>query len=147
MAWCHQAANHHLSQCWPMSQCGIARQYGIARLQWVDITTFSSFLTHWGRVTHICVSWLDHHRFRSWLVAWTAPSHYPNQCWNIVNWTLRNKLQWIFNRNSNIFIQGNAFENGVCEMASILSWPQCVNTLMPEQNVGLFSVNIFRCIF
>ena len=23
-----------------------------------------------------------------------APSHYLNQCWNIVNWTLGNKLQW-----------------------------------------------------
>ena len=58
--------------------------------------------------------------------AWTAPSHYLNQCWNIVNWTLRNKLHWNFNRNSNIFIQENAIENGVCEMASILSRPQWV---------------------
>ena len=40
-----------------------------------------------------------------WLVAWSAPSHYLNQCWNIVNWTLRNKLQWNFNRSSNIVIQ------------------------------------------
>ena len=24
------------------------------------------------------------------------PSHYLNQCWNIVNWTLGNKLQWNF---------------------------------------------------
>ena len=56
-----------------------------------------------------------------------APSHYLNQCWNIVNWTLRNKLRWNFNRNSKIFIKENAFENVVCEMASILSRPQCVN--------------------
>ena len=49
-----------------------------------------------------------------------------NQCWNIVNWTLRNKLQWNFNRNSIIFIQENALQNVVCEMASILSRPQCV---------------------
>ena len=56
-----------------------------------------------------------------------APNHYLNQWWNIVNWTLRNKLQWNFNRNSNIFIQENALENVVCEMASILSLPQCVN--------------------
>ena len=47
------------------------------------------------------------------------PSHYLNHCWNIVNWTLGNKFQWNFNRNSNIFIQENAFENVVCEMASI----------------------------
>ena len=55
-----------------------------------------------------------------------APSHYLNQCWNIVNWTLRNKHHWNFNRNSNIFIKENA-EDLVCEMASILSQPQCVN--------------------
>ena len=44
--------------------------------------------------------------------------------------TLRNKLQWNINRNSYIFIQENALENVVCEMASILSRPQCVNTAM-----------------
>ena len=32
--------------------------------------------THWGRVTHTCV--ID-------------SSHYRNQCWDIVNWTLRKK--------------------------------------------------------
>ena len=36
-------------------------------------------------MTHICIG--D--------PGWTAPSHYLNQCWNIVNWTLMNKLQWI----------------------------------------------------
>ena len=88
----------------------------------------SCLLTHWGRVTHICVGNLTIIGSDNGLiVAWTAPSHYLNQCWNIVNWTLRNKLQWNFNRNSNIFIQQNALQNGVCEMASILSRPQCVN--------------------
>ena len=33
---------------------------------------------------------------------WAVPSNYLNQCWNIVNWNLRNKLQWNFNRNSKI---------------------------------------------
>ena len=43
------------------------------------------------------------------------------------SWTnLRNKLQWNFNRNSNIFIQADALQNVVCEMGSILSRPQCV---------------------
>ena len=32
-------------------------------------------------------------------------SHYPNQCWIIVNWTPGNKLQWNLNRNSIIFIK------------------------------------------
>ena len=38
----------------------------------------------------------------------------------IVNWTLRNKLQWNFNQNTKC-IQDNPSENIVCEMASILS--------------------------
>ena len=85
-------------------------------------------LTHWGRVTHICFGNLTIIGSDNGLiVAWSEPSHYLNQCWNIVNWNLRNKFQWNFNRNSNIFIQENALENVVCEMASILSRPRCVN--------------------
>ena len=53
-------------------------------------------------------------------------SHYLNPCWNIVNGIHKNKFQFNFNRNSSIFIQENALENVVCEMASILSPPQCV---------------------
>ena len=40
---------------------------------------------------------------------------------------LLNKRPWIFNRNSDILIQENAFENTVCEMAAILSRSQCVS--------------------
>ena len=43
------------------------------------------------------------------LVACSVPSHYPNQCWLIVNWTLRNKLQWNSNRKTKLFIHENAF--------------------------------------
>ena len=43
-----------------------------------------------------------------------------------------NKLQWNFIWNSNIFIQENAFESVVCEMAAILSRPQCVKTSLSE---------------
>ena len=50
-----------------------------------------------------------------------APSHYLNQCWDIVSWSPRNKLQWNFNRNSNIFTVKNTFENVVCQMSAILS--------------------------
>ena len=68
----------------------------------------------------------NHHWFRKWLVASMVPSHYLIQCWNIVNLTLRSKLQWNFNWNSNIFIKINALQNVVWEMAAILSRPQCV---------------------
>ena len=41
----------------------------------------------------------NHHWLRLWLVAWTAPCHYPDRCWNVVNWTTGNKLQWNLNPN------------------------------------------------
>ena len=50
---------------------------------------------------------------------WSAPSHYLNQCWDIVNWTPKNKLQWNFNRNSYIFIKKIPFQNLVWKMAAI----------------------------
>ena len=77
--------------------------------------------------------WISHLWFRVWLVAWPAPSHYLNQCWNMVNSHLRNKLQWILKRNSYIFTHENAFENIVCEMAAILYRPQCVNVKNSDQ--------------
>ena len=50
-------------------------------------STSPTQLTHWGRVTHICVIKLSNHWFRLWLATWPVPSHYLNQCWNSVNWT------------------------------------------------------------
>ena len=67
-------------------------------------------LTFLAIVLHICISEWGQHWFRWWLVAYFAPSHYVNQCWVIVNWPLRNKLQWNFNQNTNIFINKNASE-------------------------------------
>ena len=96
-----------------------------------------SELTHWGRVTHICVSKLtiivsDNGLAptRRQAIIWNNDG-YLNQCWDFVNWTFGNKLQWNFNRNSHIFIQENPFENVVWKMASIFSRPQCVHTLWP----------------
>ena len=44
MAWCRQAPSHYLSQCWSKS----ISPYGVSLGR--------NVLTHWGRVTHICVS-------------------------------------------------------------------------------------------
>ena len=83
-------------------------------------------LTRWGRVTHICVGHLTIINSNNGLFSWSAPNQYLNQWWNIVNWTLGNKLQWKFSRNSYIFVQRNAFENVTCKIPSISSRPQCV---------------------
>ena len=61
-----------------------------------------------------------------------APSHYLNQWWNIVNWTLGNKFQWNLNQNWIVFIQENACETLVWKMVSILSRPQCVHSSLIE---------------
>ena len=85
----------------------------------IMLRKWHAVLTHWGRVTHIFVGNLT--------IIGSDNGLALNQCWNIVNWTLRNKLQWNSNWNCIIFIQENALENVVWEMASILSRPQCVN--------------------
>ena len=72
-------------------------------------------LNHWGRVMH------NHHWFRWWLVAWSAPSHYLNQCCNLVNWTLKNKLGRNRNQNTQFVVHENACEDIFCEMAAISS--------------------------
>ena len=41
-----------------------------------------------------------------------------NQCWLVVNWILRNKLQWKRNQRLRIFIENYAFENFIYKMAS-----------------------------
>ena len=87
------------------------------------------YLTHWGRVTHICVSKLTTIGSDNGLSPGWSQAIYLNQCWNIVNSNLRNKLQWNFKGDLYSFIQVNAFENVVWKMAAIFSRPQCVNWL------------------
>ena len=80
--------------------------------------------THWGWVTHICVSKF----FSLGSDNGLSPGRRQAIIWTnaIINWTLRNKHQWNFNQNSYIFIQENAFEMVVWKMPAILSRPQCV---------------------
>ena len=85
-------------------------------------------LTHLPLKPHICISESGQHWLRKWLVAFSAPSHYLNQCLVIVHWNLRNKLQWNFNQNTKLFIRENAFENIICEKAAILSRGRWVNS-------------------
>ena len=56
-----------------------------------------------------------------------VPSHYLNQCWNIVNWTIRNKLQWIL-----IEIHTLSFKKLPLKLASAKWRPFCLglNVLM-----------------
>ena len=86
--------------------------YSITEINW----TYIGLLTHWGRVTHICVSKLSIigsdnglSRGRRQAIIWT------NAGILLIRTLGRN------------FIQENALENVVCEMASVLSQLQWVN--------------------
>ena len=63
----------------------------------------------------LCVNECGHHWFRQWLETCSVPTVHQNQCWRIVNWTLRNKTQCSFNKNTIIFIIENVIENIICE--------------------------------
>ena len=71
-------------------------------------------------MSHICVIGLGQRWFSQWPIACSAPSHYLNQYWRFVDWTLRNKFQWNSNKNTNHCIHWNAFENVVCKITAIL---------------------------
>ena len=91
----------------------------------------SACLIHWGWVTHICISNLTI----------IGSDNALSPCWRqAIIWAIAGVLligplgtnfSEISNRNLYIFIQGNGFENIVCKMPSILSLPQCVNSLRP----------------
>ena len=51
----------------------------------------------------------------------------PRQRQAIIWTNTLNIFQWNFISNSELFIQRNALENVVCEIAAILYLPQCVN--------------------
>ena len=83
--------------------------------------------THWGRVAHICVVNLTTIGSDNGL----SPGRRQAIIWTNAGILLFGPLgskQWNLNRNWYILSQENAFEIVVCEIAAILSRPQCVST-------------------
>ena len=58
-------------------------------------------------------------------MAWSAPNHYLNQCWNSVNGILRNILQWNVNLDENLLIAEVNFKIASAKLRPFLS-AQCV---------------------
>ena len=80
-------------------------------------------LTHWGRVTYLCVGNLNTivsdyglSPCRRQAIIWTNAAILL-----ILPLATKFKTQWNFNWNSNIFNKENAFAKVVCKMATILS--------------------------
>ena len=87
----------------------------------------NGLLTNRGRVTHPCVTKRGHHSFTLWLVAFSVPSHNPNQWRFIVNWTIGSKSQSNFNPKVMISIRENATEIWFAKSKPFrLPRPQCV---------------------
>ena len=97
-------------------QCG--------NIEWCPL---HAVLNHIPLAPHLCISELGQHWFRYWLVTYLVLTYYLNQCCVIVNWTLRNELQWNFNQNTKLFIHENASENVVSKTPTILSWGDELN--------------------
>ena len=86
-------------------------------------------LTHWGRVMHIYVSKLTiigsdngSSPGRRQAIIWTNAGI-------LLIGTLWTNFSEILSKIYTFFIQENAFENVVCEMAAISSGPQCVKSI------------------
>ena len=104
------------------------------------------FFTHWSRLTHIRANKLGHHLFKQWLITCSTPSHYRNQCWFTLNWTLGNKFQWNLNQNTTVFTEENQFENVVCTMTAILSLPQCVHWFPGVITLHIFHISVHKTL-
>ena len=75
---------------------------------------------------YICVS------RKTVLVACSAPSHYLNQCWLIVNWNSGNKFQWqLYQKNVGFFIQKCRWNVG--RATAISSPPPCMMILQIQK--------------
>ena len=93
-------------------------------------------LTHWGRVTHICVSKLTIIGSDNGLSPGRRQAIIWTNAWILLIWTLGTNFSEIISNISCIFIQENAFENVIWKKAAILSGPQCVKTELglPQDN-------------
>ena len=92
-------------------------------------STIMQTLTHWGRVTHICVNKLTIIGSDKGLPPIGRQAIIWTNDWILLIRTSGTNCQWNLKRNACIFIQENASESVVCTMTAILSRPQCVNSL------------------
>ena len=90
---------------------------------------------------------LPHGKKKKNFVVCLVSSLYLHKYWHTGNWTLWNKFQWNLNENV-ISININPFENVLCNMADILSRPQCIKRapdvlFIPQRNTHTHTIPIF----
>ena len=101
MAWCRQATSHYLNQCW--LRC--LPPYGVTRPQWVQSFWLSDNTWRYrsgstlAQVMACCL---------------TAPSHYLNECWLIINRYLWHSPETSFTGGAHDMKLQNEFEKNTC---------------------------------
>ena len=122
--------NGLLSNRWQAIICS-----NIGMLYWCMYASLGLDLTHWGQVTHICVSKLTIIGSDNGL----SPGRRQAIIWTNAGILLIRPLGTNFNemwiKILTFIIHENAFEGVVCEMASILFQPQWVNVHYAPLNI------------
>ena len=99
-------------------------------VNYMNISGYHDNLTHWGRMTYICVGKLTNIGSDNGL----SPGRRQAIIWTnagiLLIRPLGTNFSEILNQNSYIFIHENSFENVVWKMATIFSRPQCVKRLV-----------------
>ena len=111
----------------------------VTALDYRNMYTKPIYLTHWGRVTHTCASKLTIIGSGNGL----SPGRHQTIIWTKAGILIIGPLGT--NVNSNIFIQEDAFESVVCEMAAMLFWLQCVKHYDIQYTSGI-NVMKHQCI-
>ena len=108
--------------------------------RWHPLTSYLNFLNHWDSVMHIWVSKIG--IFGS-DINFAVTIHYVNQCWNIVDWTPRSKLQWNCHRNHTFHSQKSVSKCRL-EMAAILFRPQYVKLFVSLKSIWFIITRLIQ---
>ena len=88
---------------------------------YIHMSQWDNKYTHWGLVTHICVSEMGHNR--SGLLFGTKPLLEPLM---ICCQSVPNRFQWYSNQYTNVSFQRNAYKYVVCKTWAIMFNPRCL---------------------
>ena len=110
----------------------------IHKIRLIMFHCLGASLTHEGWATHICSSRLSLVQIMAYRLFSAKPSWEPKLAYFI--WISASIFQGNFHQNRTMFIQENYFGNVICKMATILSWPQCVN-IINTQNLHIHAAS------
>ena len=116
--WCHVLSSKWCEYCTSLFLC----HFDFGWLQKPSLLAINSLRP----VTPYAIVKICHHWCRQLLVTCPPPSHYMNQRWFIVDWTLSNELHWNCNTIAHISTLENALEIAVWKIIAISYRPQCV---------------------